>query len=247
MPRSGRLTRDRFPYTMPTVAPLYPPPPWNLPDTEVLTIAFQTDLQAALDILPDMLEIQEPATASVSLFHMPATAIGSWYEALYVINATFEGRPVRYDVFALLTHDGALAFGREVLGAPKKLGDVFLERLGDSVSGYAARPEGSRLVELDVTLEQQLDGDQAIVPKEFATCLRILPQADEEGGTQSAVDLLEPPTSFSLTTQWRGTGTITFGASKSDNWDVLPVKKVTGVFYTIYNIVLNPPRLLARL
>jgi acetoacetate decarboxylase len=233
---------------MPAASPLFPRPPMQLKNAEAISVTYLTDTEAALDVLPECLELREPATSTLSLFYVPNSSIGSYYEALWLINATFEGKPIRYDVLSILTNDQAMTFGREVLGVAKKLGYVHLEHRPEGVFGWAERPLGQRLVSVGIALEEQMDVSQAAGPPESACSLRILHHPSPEGGQgEIAIELLEAPSTWQLLEQWKGTGNIAFGSSPTDDWEILPVKEVVGAFYSKYDIQIPVPRLLARM
>lgn len=245
--QKGRLTRERLGYSMPPTSPLYPFPPMKLRNVEAITVVFETDPEAALQVLPEPLELREPATASIAVFFVPESSIGSYYEALYVLNASSAGRPIRYDVLSLLTGDQAMAFGREVLGVPKKLGHVRLEKRAEGIFGYAERPLGNRLLSIGVALEECMDISSGGGPSESAVSLRMIGQP-EGSVPEVSMELIETPSSWELLEQWRGTGSVSFpSASQIDNWQILPVGRITGAFYSRYHIEIPVPRLLARI
>lgn len=244
----GRLTRDRLPYSMPAASPLYPKPPMQLKNSEAISISYITDTEAALEVLPDCLELREPATSTLSLFYVPHSSIGSYYEALWLINATFEGTPIRYDVLSILTHDQAMTFGREVLGVAKKLGYVSMDHRPEGVFGWAERPLGHRLVSVGIALEEEMDISKTTGPTESACSLRILHHPSPEGGQgEIAIELLESASTWDLKEQWKGRGNISFGSSPTDNWEILPVREVVGAVYSKYDIQIPVPKLLARM
>ena len=65
MSKKGRLIKKNFGYSMPVDAPLYGKPPIYYKDVEGIFISYETDEDAAADMLPEGLELPSPATASV--------------------------------------------------------------------------------------------------------------------------------------------------------------------------------------
>jgi acetoacetate decarboxylase len=227
---------------MPATAPLFPPPPIALRNVESLSITFETDEDSALEILPSVLELATPATATIGVFALPTSALGSYREANLYLSAMYEGRPCRYCAMFMVTNDQALAFGREVQGVPKKLGHVVFERTAQGVYGYAERPAGHRLLSLGLGLERAIEPQPA--PSIPAVALRTIGQPDGS----LAADLIETRSTWVLTSQWLGTGSIAFPEhSDVDNWEMLPVVGIRSAAYSTFDIVINRPRLLTRL
>jgi len=63
MTLEGRLTKDKFGYDMPVDAPLFAKPPIYYKYAETISVTYETDAEAALDLLPEGLMLLEPATA----------------------------------------------------------------------------------------------------------------------------------------------------------------------------------------
>jgi acetoacetate decarboxylase len=245
MPDRGQLTFDKLQYSMPATSPLYPEPPIRCPEVESVMISFETDRDIALSLLPEPLELMEPASGLIGLLNIPYGAIGTYQESLLVINCLYKGVPYRYDVGFLVTNDLSLAFGREALGAPKKLGHVVLEHRPEGVYGYAERPKGHRLMSLGMTLDEQIQPD-ALTGQLFAgsICLRIIPNpAGHE--IPLMADLIEIPVERQVVEMWRGKGMVTFPEnSEIDDWSVLPINKITDAIYSVAHVDMLSPKLL---
>jgi len=91
MGQKGRLTKDRFGHGMPVDAPLYNRFPIYYTDVESISLNYETDEEAAADILPAGLELTTPATASVIFMRYPFSTLGSYEEAILGIACTFKG------------------------------------------------------------------------------------------------------------------------------------------------------------
>src|SRR3982751_1626608 len=100
--------------TMPVHAPIFPEPPFYYRNMEMVSWTYETDVDAALDVLPDCLELTLPATATVAVLSAPSCTRGSYQGGSLSVSATFEGEPVQYVVNNLLTSDAAIAVGREI-------------------------------------------------------------------------------------------------------------------------------------
>lgn len=244
----GRLTRERMTYTMPPVSPLYPMPPIHAPGVETLTVTYETDTAAALEYLPSVLEIVEPATVTVGIFHIVEGSLGSYYEANMFIPALHEGKLVRYSPLMLVTNDMAMNYGREVLGLPKKKAHIAMEHRPEGVIGYAERPAGYRLLSLGVALETEIDLTTVQpVPGVPAVGLRII--GEPEGSDPKVrMELVEAMSAWQMKEQWTGKGSISFTPARQiDNWNIMPVKRIVSAGYGVCDIQIPWPRLLAVL
>ena len=145
MGKMGKLTPDQFGATIPVTAPATQSPPFYYRNMELMIITYKTNPEDALDILPDGLELVEPATASVIIGHYHFSTFGPYHEAIMGINCTFEGQPMTYLPYLLVTHEAPLIAGREIYGYPKKLGHVELSQQSEQYMGIVERPTGNRI------------------------------------------------------------------------------------------------------
>jgi acetoacetate decarboxylase len=139
MGATGQLTKAGFAYSVPIDAPLYTPYPVYYEDVTMLVYPYATSAEAAAKILPDRFELAPVpgdadgalAGAMVMFAKYGFSSIGPYNEVAQVIWARYRGTTpagVSADVgFAVRLHvdsDVAMAFGREVGGFPKKMGQI---------------------------------------------------------------------------------------------------------------------------
>jgi acetoacetate decarboxylase len=124
----------------PHLAPLVPPLPIRLRRTEILTIVYRTDSEAADALIPAPLTLgSDLVVLHVYRMH-DAEWFGVYCESAFQIPVVLpDGRPAVYSPFLVLESDGAVAAGREAYGQPKKLGAVSLAPDGDLLVGRVAR------------------------------------------------------------------------------------------------------------
>lgn len=99
-------------------------------------------------LLPEGLKpYSRPAQGGVWIAHYSFSTLGEYYEYLTAIQVEDEEGGVGYYIpYIYVTNDAALAAGRELVGAPKKLAKIALIKEYDLVMGYLERPAGKRLV-----------------------------------------------------------------------------------------------------
>src|SRR6185437_12695486 len=83
-------------YSMPSDAPAYQAPPYHYRGAQAISIKFETDPEAALEVLPEPLELIEPACANLSIHWYPFTTFGPYHEAILRLYARHEGKPLTY-------------------------------------------------------------------------------------------------------------------------------------------------------
>jgi len=224
---NGRLTKDKFGYSMPVDDPLYRPP-FQYRDMHSITVSYETDPDAALDLLPEGLELSLPATARIVVAHMPFTTFGPYEEAYQVIDCLWQGEPCMWPLRILLNQECALTAGRELWGNPKKLGHVEWSQENEIVQGVVERPKGSRICTVLMRPERQIEMP-AYEMRPIG--LRIIP-SPEEGAPPSLAELILNRVHVRPTQAFAGQGWVSFGVeSPMDPWHKLPVKRIIDAVY----------------
>ncbi len=120
-------------------APLVPPLPVRLRRTEILTVVYRTDRDAADGLIPAPLEL----AGDLCVLHVYRMHDAEWFgvynESAFQLPVRGPGGPAVYSPFLVLESDGAVAAGREAYGQPKKAGEVSLAPAGDLLVGRVAR------------------------------------------------------------------------------------------------------------
>jgi acetoacetate decarboxylase len=164
-------------------APLVPTLPIRLRRTEILTVVYETDREAAASLVPAPLELAAPL-AIVNVYWMhDAEWFGVYGESAIQLPVTLpDGAPAVYSPFLVLDSDGAVAAGRELYGQPKKSGTVTLGPDGDLLVGRVTR-NGIDVVTATMCWKQRPadpDALSALVPGAGTNVnLRVLPSGDE--------------------------------------------------------------------
>lgn len=247
MAQEGRLTADKFGYATPVDAPLYAKPPIYYRDVHTITVAYETDLDAALDLLPAGLEIEPPAIASVLFIKYPFSTLGPYLETILGIACTFEGEPRVYIPHIVLNSEVPLAAGREIWGYPKKLAEITIETEApmDVLFGKMERPRGNLIVSAGVRPETpvEISGE----PEEgYSMALRVIP-SPTDGEKPSLAELIDTHSVNTVKAEWQGPGWIEFhNHSDVDPWYKLKVKTVVSASYRISDMILGFGRVVKR-
>lgn len=99
-------------------------------------------------ILPEGIEpFSDPPQAGIWISRYSFSTLGAYNEELSVIMVKdVHGEMGYYIPYIYVTNDAALAAGREIAGAPKKLADIKIENKLDFIEATLERPSGKRLI-----------------------------------------------------------------------------------------------------
>jgi len=244
----GRLTKDKFGFSVPVSknASLYTGHPYYYRDVKRLSVIYETDLDPVLDILPEFVEpLTDPPQVVVTVtdigLHVP---LGAYSESYVAIRAKFKKEPVRYVAFMWVNSDAAMAAGREIYGAPKKLGKVTLSNslpASELMQGVVERPIGTRIFTAGVLLTGVADPGE--LKGEPAALLKVIPDAC--GAKEPAIaELLRIDSSYQISSGpdgqmelYKGIGSISFGSALQNDpaYELVP-RKILSAFFVKMNI-----------
>ena len=205
-------------------------------------------------ILPEGLEFySDPPQASYWLSYYSDSTVGSYYEYISMIIVQDEEGDFGYYVpYIYVTNEAALAAGRELVGAPKKLAHLKIEREFDFLQGTMERPAGKRLI--TITFHPQSRAAPEIVamylPEKINMySVRHLPPIKGEGGvTQlikwcSIIDIHKDPQDRE--TVWMGADTVTYDSpSNADPIHKLKVNEMIASLYMQFDMTLGVTKIL---
>ena len=242
MGKKGQLTPDKFGSSMPVTAPAVQSPPFWYRDMEMIIMSYETNEDAAAEILPEGLELTDDASASIVISNYHFSTFGPYCEAILGISCTWEGKPMTYLPNLFVTQEAPLIAGREIWGYGKKLVHIDLYCEHEQYMGIIERPKGNRLA---TTVMRTVDNVRAEA-FDFPTIvsLKVIPNAEE--GAPSVAQLVscefdvQPKVSADEWTEvWRGPGSLVYNnPTASDPWHVLEVKEVTNCYYGYFNAYL---------
>ncbi|HVA80230.1 MAG TPA: acetoacetate decarboxylase family protein, partial [Candidatus Binataceae bacterium] len=188
MAKQGRLNLKNAQYSMPADAAAYQSPPFYYRNTRAISVAFETDVEAALEALPAPLSLPDPATAVLSFYEYPWTTFGPYNEVILSLLVQHHGRPMSYIMHIAVTTEPPMLAGREIWGFPKKLAHIEFKSEKDMVYGTLERPAGVRLASAIVRPERPATNGHSSAPP--AASLRLIPSA-EEGGRPVCAEVIE--------------------------------------------------------
>lgn len=239
MSKKGRITKEQMGFSMPVDSPLYPRPPIHYRDMETITIAYETDEQAALNMLPyaEELELVYPVTARIVFAHMPFTSYGAYDEAYQLLDCMWDGKPCIYPIRIIVDNESALAAGREIWGNPKKFGHVDWDNALDLKRVFVERPQGNRIC----TALMKPERPMSLEPFESDILgLRVIP-SPELDAEPSLAELIMNKITMTPKQVWTGPGSLSFQAlSEIDPWHRLPIKELKESVYVLTDMDVAP-------
>jgi acetoacetate decarboxylase len=245
MAKQGQLNLKNAQYSMPADAAAYQSPPYYYRNTRSISVAFETDIEAALQALPAPLAIAEPATAVLSFYEYSWTTFGPYNEAILSLLVEHKGRPMSYIMHIAVTTEPPMLAGREIWGFPKKLAQIEFKSEKDMVYGTLERPAGVRLASAIVRPERPATNGHSSAPP--AVSFRLIPSA-EKNGRPVCAEIIETHTEVKVHEAWTGTGSIAFAeSSRLDPWNRLPVKRVIHASYVLSEMTLGFGKVIDRL
>ncbi len=154
--------------------------------------AFFTVRGDVEEMLPEGLKpFSDPPQGGIWISHYSFSTLGEYYEYLTVIQVEDENGEMGYYIpYIYVTNDAALAAGRELAGAPKKLAKIQLTKEYDVVQGILERPSGKRLVTFTMRPDSRAAGEiiDAILPRPVPLLsVRHLPPIKGRGGVTQLV------------------------------------------------------------
>lgn len=126
-------------------------------DAHFFSAEMEVDAAAAKRWVPFPLRLASPARATVFTAFFPHNVFGSVYrEAGIFLHVVHRFTRALFCPWILVDDDVALILGRELLGYPKKMGEIEFALEGDAIRGVAHR-RGAELIRMTGTLGARID------------------------------------------------------------------------------------------
>ncbi|AIY89526.1 acetoacetate decarboxylase family protein [Geoglobus acetivorans] len=154
--------------------------------------AFFTIKGDVSEILPEGLKpYSDPPQGGVWISHYSFSTLGEYFEFISTVQVEDEDGEMGYYIpYIYVTNDAAMAAGRELAGAPKKLARIELSKDCDTIQGTLERPEGRRLVTFTMKPSARATGEliDLVLPRPtYLYSVRHLPPIRGKGGVTQLV------------------------------------------------------------
>jgi acetoacetate decarboxylase len=151
-------------YSMPRQSGLYPPPPFEYKNARALILVFQCAPDRKKNYLPPKFISIEGGLDALITLEYPNTSIGRYNECIVTLNCTYENKPGLYVFSIYVDTDIALTAGREIWGIPKKLANIELSHIKESIVEGSVERDGQKLFEVSAAV---LNTEPGLSPREM--------------------------------------------------------------------------------
>ena len=252
MAKNGRLTVDKYQGSMPVTSEAAQKPPYYYRNMDMMFFLYKTDPEAALEWLPDALELDEPALITIIIAYYGWSTFGPYHEAMMSIRARLDGEVVSYYPALFTDQEAPLIGGREIWGFAKKLANIEIKHQSEVMMGTVERPSGNRL------MTGTMRNVTPVAPEDFQitprVSLRMIPSASGEGPPAlaeligSSLALKPHIGANGIPHIWTGPGSIHYDCpSAIDPWYKMPVVEMLGCYSGIFDAELSPGKVLKTL
>lgn len=158
----------------------------------MLAVEVEIDASAAAKWLPNGITLREPARATYFIGLYPQSGCcGPYGEAALLLDVDFQGGPARHCPWMLVDDDTALVLGRDMLGYPKKMGEISVkvDESNDRIEAYVDR-NGVRLLQMQGQLGDTAQNPPGIFVNPVVNVWGVVPRRSE-GGLENLPRLLE--------------------------------------------------------
>jgi hypothetical protein len=169
VPEYGRIDPQRMPFIDPPDVSAFPPPPWKLPEAEVLQVTIEVDTEAALDYLPEQLTRPVPAYAKLIVARYPDSPMGPFTEAALMVACRHRARWLQCVATAVVDQPQLGTASAAIWSYPRQGGTITLARTGNQVRGTVA--ERSQPI-LEIELPNVYAVDPAMIRYDITVTLR---------------------------------------------------------------------------
>jgi len=243
MAKHGLLKKSQFGPSMPVTAPAVQAPPFYYRNMELIIVDYRTDEEEALRILPEGLDLNEPATASIIIAKYHFSTFGPYNEAILCLSCNWQGTPMSYLPNLFVTQEAPLIAGREIWGYAKKLAHIDLVQEHEEYMGIIERPKGNRIATAVMRTIHNVPPQSFKFPPILS--LKVIPNAEESEGPALAqlvsCDFKVTPVvaTDGMAEVWSGPGSLVYNSpTEADPWYKLAVKEVISCRYGWFNALL---------
>jgi len=251
MSARGRLTMSQFGSSMPVTAPAVQAPPFYYRNMELLIVGYRTDEDAALNLLPEDLELTLPATATIIFAKYHFSTFGPYNEAILGVSCAWQGQPMTYLPNLFVTQEAPLIAGREIWGYAKKLAHVDVVQEHEQFMGIIERPVGNRIATAVMRTVHNVAPEAFDFPPILS--LKVIPNAEESDHPALAqlvsCDFRVTPIlgTDGIAEVWSGPGSLHFNSpTDTDPWHELRVEEVLSCRYGRFNAFLPHGKILKQ-
>jgi acetoacetate decarboxylase len=163
-----------IPYSMPSVWPSYPEPPYLYRGGNILVCVYRARAVAVKRAVPEPLKPAQGNLVSAWISDFNVVGIGRYQEAVISVAVEFQGEVGNYVVYHFLDNEAAILGGREIWGFPKKQAHFISLRQADVIIRSVVRRE-EEILQISMQMTRAgTAGDLSVLQKPIYN-LKIIP------------------------------------------------------------------------
>jgi acetoacetate decarboxylase len=228
----------KFGYSMPSVSPFYPAPPYYYKSNRAITIVFRTTAEILQELVPYPLLPNPDNLAFIYIgeFNVDAPLKGKYKEAGIGIPVIFKEKFGNYFVSLYLDSPHAIVGGREIWGWPKKDAEITFTAEQGMFQASVSR-EGTALITASVNATEQVKPipNQPDIP---AFNLKIVPSVKKN----HPPDILQLTSAITVSVKKelaRGGATLSFASSPTDQLGKITILEIVSGEQSIDDLSLD--------
>ena len=225
----GVFAMAETPYAMPSVGPMYPPPPWSYRNCRVLLLTLQSDPEVVRGMVPPPLVPNHKGVVLMWLGEMHAVEPFQLDYLEFGLAVPVDGNGIKgaFCTNLYLNDDTAIAGGREIWGWPKKMATMTLHRDGQTIKATATRG-GVEIISAIFGMANEAPIEDRL--QHFIN-FKIIPSV-QAGHPPEVAQLTDCPTLRQTHLLKDGKATLTLRSSASDALGRIPVREVLKAQYS---------------
>ena len=220
-----------MPYSLPRVAPSYGAPPYAYRRCPELIVVFRSSAETLRALVPEPLEPNPSDLAFLMIGSMLTDEFGAYAESIVAVPSTLGARSGNHVVFHHVNAEKPMIAGREIMGWPKRLGDVRWSEDNGRIEASTTR-DGRTLIRATADMVGPAGPEHLAL---FPTWLnlKLIPSAD--GGAVPDVAQITDTTllDVSVAEARYGTATLEFESTADDPVGRLEVNEVLGAVHAL--------------
>jgi acetoacetate decarboxylase len=218
-----------LPFSIPRTRPLYGPPPYAYRGCPQLIVVFRSSGSAIRRLVPEPLEPNADDVAFLMIGSMVTDEFGTYGEAIVAIPSRIGEVTGSHVVFHYVEGDKPMAAGRELMGWPKKAGDIEWAEAGGRVTATCARDGESLIAATAELVQPAADEDLQLDPTWLN--LRVIPSAGGDGRPDIAQITATTLRDITVEDARKGPASIRLGSTATDPLEMLDVHEVVGAVF----------------
>jgi acetoacetate decarboxylase len=226
-------------------------------NTEMLTILWETKEEIVENLLPFPLEPVDRPIVLAFIANYSSTNQGlPYYEGALTLRCQFKGEMGNYYLAMPVTDDRAMIGGREIFGFPKKMANVYLNRIDNKVHAYSERL-GVKNIEVNANLTGKFNDPET--PKLIKE-LGLLPgrkkntvnynfkyfPAPTKDGFDYSPWLVRQETAVQPKSLEMGEADVKLNSTVHDPWAEIEIVKILGALYLRTDNIMYPGQKVAE-